>query len=600
MADENSSFEEKISHLRKSGVSDIEIARHLSDSNDPAAREWSNQIRLDQVEKVGAAKLGDKQENVAPAPTSTPGGINTSGFKNLANSINTGIDWYANLPTEQKIEYPVGAYYGVKAGNLLLRTLEDKLKKRNQVSAYRDIQAIKNAAAAQNPAAFSAAPGAPSAPSGPSGAPPGAPSGMPLGTPTGTPTGAPNPFAGTQGPPPPNELNDILQRMGTAQVDNTGATPEAAPVKVTEPLRLSEWAAGSQPTSEVDTKFAQSDALLEDINNSLEKLKETTQSTTEGTVTPSAEEKLATERLTGTTEPTTEVSAKASPKGANAPVKPTTNVTLQPTGELPKQLAEVKGSIPPRVQNAAAAVPPEVQAKYAPEGKVVLKGYGSGDVSITNTYGKNAYAAIVDYFNNGQPIGTDENYKIVQGKINKGIPSELAPFFASKLPASEADAGTFGSKALGEKIGYTPQGKVVTSPNAIKNAVAKGGSIAMVLAVADAANAAGEGDYSKVNALPLAAVPGVGAGLGLYHGEAGAPTITQRDDALKRPEVRKTLETLRQTLSPAEYEKARRYYLNNLSPFSRMTDRERLMADIQSPYRQLPSRNTLLPVAPPR
>jgi hypothetical protein len=31
-----------------------------------------------------------------------------------------------------------------------------------------------------------------------------------------------------------------------------------------------------------------------------------------------------------------------------------------------------------------------------------------------------------------------------------------------------------------------------------------------------------------------------------------------------------------------------------------MTDRERLMADIQSPYRQLPSRNTLLPVAPPR
>jgi hypothetical protein len=589
MADENSSFEEKISHLRKSGVSDIEIARHLSDSNDPVAREWSNQIRLDQVEKTGAAKLGDKQENNAPAPTSTPENMNTSGFKNLANVLNNGANWYANLPIEKELGYPLAAYYGIKTANLLYKgaegvgnfvydTLQDKIKKKNQVNAYRDIQAIKNAAATQNPAAFSAAPGAPSAPSGPSGMPPGAPP-APSGARIEPQMEAPPPFAGTEGPPPPNELNDILQRMGTTQVDNTGATPEAAPVEVTEPLRLSEWARGIQPTSETGTPAG---------------------ITEEGTVTPSVEEQAAIERLTGTTEPTTEVSAKASPKGANAPVKPTTNVTLQPTGELPKQLAEVKGSIPPRVQTAAAAVPPEVQAKYAPEGKVVLKGYGSGDVSITNTYGKNAYAAIVDYFNNGQPIGTDENYKIVQGKINKGIPSELAPFFASKLPASEADAGTFGSKALGEKIGYTPQGKVVTSPNAIKNAVAKGGSIAMVLAVADAAHAAGEGDYSKVNSLPLAAVPGVGAGLGLYHGEAGAPTITQRDDALKRPEVRKTLETLKQTLSPAEYEKAARQYLNKVGSFSGMTDRERLMADIQSPYRQLPSRNTLLPVAPPR
>lgn len=376
----------------------------------------------------------------------------------------------------------------------------------------------------------------------------------------------------------PTTIEELKARL-TATPEVPVAPVAQAPV---DPRIATTIPSGVTETApQIDTKFAQSDALLADINNELKSLKETIPATTDVT---SAETK-------------TPVSA---PTRATAPVKPTTNVTLQPTGELPKQLAEVKGSIPPRVQNAAAAVPPEVQAKYAPEGKVVLKGYGSGDVSITNTYGKNAYAAIVDYFNNGQPIGTDENYKIVQGKINKGIPSELAPFFASKLPASEADAGTFGSKALGEKIGYTPQGKVVTSPNAIKNAVAKGGSIAMVLAVADAAHAAGEGDYSKTQALPLAAVPGVGAGLGLYHGEAGAPTITQRDDALKRPEVRKTLETLKQTLSPAEYEKAARQYLNKVGSFSGMTDRERLMADIQSPYRQLPSRNTLLPVAPPR
>jgi len=322
--------------------------------------------------------------------------------------------------------------------------------------------------------------------------------------------------------------------------------------------------------------------------------------TPEGSVPPVAP--IAAEQVTNASAPvkTAPVVTEPAPapEGVNAPVKPkksTTTVTFQPTGALPPQLAEIKGSIPPRVQNAAAAVPADVQAKLAAEGKVGLKGYGSGDVSITNTYGKKAYAAIVDYFNNGQPIGTDENYKIVQGKINKGIPSELAPFFASKLPASEAEAGTFGSKELGEKMAYTADGKIVTSPNAIKNAVAKGGGLLMALSVADAAFAASKGDTSKGGDVLLGAIPGVGPALGLYHGEAGAPTINQKNPDLQRPEVRQTLEKLKQTLSSAEYEKAAQKYLNKVGSFAGMTDRERLMSNIQSRIKRQPSKNTLLP-----
>jgi len=188
--------------------------------------------------------------------------------------------------------------------------------------------------------------------------------------------------------------------------------------------------------------------------------------------------------------------------------------------ESPKELPngpQTKPVVPPeapkepvlseRVQKAAAAVPPEVQAKYASEGKVVLKGYGAGDVSIANTYGKEAYAAIVDQFNNGQPIGSDENYKKVQAKINKGVPSNMAPFFASKLPASEADAGTFGPKELGERIAYTPEGKIVTSPSTINKYAREGKSIGMVVPKENL-------QYGKVTPAHLGGIVGlVSAGL---------------------------------------------------------------------------------------
>jgi len=152
-----------------------------------------------------------------------------------------------------------------------------------------------------------------------------------------------------------------------------------------------------------------------------------------------------------------------------------------------------------RVTEAMAGVPSEVQAKLAKEGKVALKGYGAGDINVTNTFGPPAYAKLVDYFNEGKPIGSYENYLEINKKIQKGVPASVASEFASALPASEKEAGNFG-KAFGEVAAYTKDGKIVKAPNAIKNAVAGGGAIVLLTSIPNLANAATnakQGKYAK-------------------------------------------------------------------------------------------------------
>ena len=563
---------------------DLSSATPVSSTKDSDNQEADRQKRLDEVETAAKAKIGDNQgdaesTNATNNVSSNIGGVDTSGFKGLANKANEAAKWYSDLTTLEQLAVPASAYFGIKTLNLGFRTLEDKLKAQTEIKKQRDIFALRNTAAP-------AATGTPAPTVAPTGAAP-VTTGAPAAT-TGAPVDQVTPqpqnnywddLAGEKAKPMPlGEFKTRVENLGS-EIDKLDERINSFETTTTEPPKLSEWASGTQPTVEAGTTAGM-------------KIEPTFASTAEQTAIDALNGATATETPPATNEPA------PAPKEANAavkPKKPTTTVTLQPTGELPPQLAEIKGSIPPRVQQAAAAVPPEIQAKLAAEGKVGLKGYGSGDVSMTNTYGKNAYAAIVDYFNNGQPIGTDENYKKVQAKINKGIPSELAPFFASKLPASEAEAGTFGSKELGEKMAYTADGKIVTSPNAIKNAVAKGGGLLMALSVANAAFASSKGDTSTGGDVLLGAIPGVGPALGLFHGEAGAPTVYQKNPNLQRPEVRQTLEKLKQTLSPVEYEKAANKYLNKVGSFAGMTDRERLMVDIQSRIKRQPSKNTLLP-----
>jgi hypothetical protein len=208
------------------------------------------------------------------------------------------------------------------------------------------------------------------------------------------------------------------------------------------------------------------------------------------------------------------------------PVTPTPAAAL-PTGEpAPPVLSQ-------RVQTAIKGVPKNVQDQFAKEGKVALKGYGSGDISLTNTYGMPAYAKIIDYFNDGQPIGSDENYKAVQKKINQGVPSSLAAEFAIKLPGSEAEAGTFG-KVFGERGAYTKDGKVVTSPNAIKNAVKGGGALVLATAfpnIVNAADALIQGDYAKAGGQTAGAAYSSLGPLGQLLGGLGNAGLSAEEEA---------------------------------------------------------------------
>jgi hypothetical protein len=214
--------------------------------------------------------------------------------------------------------------------------------------------------------------------------------------------------------------------------------------------------------------------------------------------------------------------------GPRRPVVPT------PPAALAATTAPVTPApVPPtgynkRVTEAMAGVPQSVQEKYAKEGKTVLKGYGAGDRNLTNTYGPEAYATIVDHFNNGKPIGSYENYLEVQKKINQGIPSSLAPEFAAKLPGSEAEAGNFATK-FGDTGAYTKEGKVVTSPSAIKKAVAGGGALFLATTMPAKAGA-------LTTTAALTALPALGeAAYNKYKGNEAAVTASLQDakNALK-------------------------------------------------------------------
>jgi hypothetical protein len=282
--------------------------------------------------------------------------------------------------------------------------------------------------------------------------------------------------------------------------------------------------------------------------------------------------------------------AEAPVAGVAMPSRP---VTPTPTAVLPE-----------RVQTAITGVPKTVQDQYAKEGKVVLKGYGVGDRSLTNTYGIPAYQKIIDYFNEGKPIGDDANYQIIRKKINQGVPASLAAEFAAKLPGSEAEAGNFG-KAFGETGAYTKEGKVVTSPAAMKKAVAGGGALFLATALPNIVNAAQRGDKGPLLEtafdVGVGAIPVVGTAAQAMMGtNVGAPTVRPEPfaEVLQRPGVRQVLQNMSQIMSPSEFNAARDEYLSKVSSFPEYNSLRFAKPMIGS--NQPINRRTLLPVAPPR
>lgn len=315
-----------------------------------------------------------------------------------------------------------------------------------------------------------------------------------------------------------------------AQARMAGVTPPAAPVAPVAPPVAAEVAPIDPATRAANQAIIA--AHQAEIENNRAKL--ALQNAAPSAAPNSAATQAVTETIQQLGQAETPVAGAAMP---SRPVTPTPAAAL-PTGEpVPPVLNQ-------RVQTAITGVPKTVQDQYAKEGKVVLKGYGVGDRSLTNTYGIPAYAKIIDYFNEGKPIGDDANYQIIRKKINQGVPASLAAEFAAKLPGSEAEAGNFG-KAFGETGAYTKDGKVVTSPAAMKKAVAGGGALFLATAfpnIVNAAESAIKGDYAKAGGQAAGVAYGAmgplaqllsGTGSAGLSAEEEARQLRMRDYALK-------------------------------------------------------------------
>jgi hypothetical protein len=358
-------------------------------------------------------------------------------------------------------------------------------------------------------------------------------------------------FGATAATPAASSRNLTLEE---AQARMAGVTPPAAPVVppvTSEAAPIAPTVRAEPPAppvmSERQAAIAEADARLAAVRNSPEvqnsvwgviNLAETPEQTLIRRTT--GQEKLAAAIQAHENEVRAAYKLSEAPAihevGPPAFTGPRRPVVPTPPAALASTTAPVTPTpmpVPPtgynqRVTEAMAGVPQSVQEKYAKEGKTVLKGYGAGDRNLTNTYGPEAYATIVDHFNNGKPIGSYENYLEVQKKINQGIPSSLAPEFAAKLPGSEAEAGNFATK-FGDTGAYTKEGKVVTSPSAIKKAVAGGGTLFLATTMPAKAGA-------LTTTAALTALPALGeAAYNKYKGNEAAVTASLQDakNALK-------------------------------------------------------------------
>ena len=128
---------------------------------------------------------------------------------------------------------------------------------------------------------------------------------------------------------------------------------------------------------------------------------------------------------------------------------------------------------------------------------------------------------------------------------------------------------------------------------------------AAILGISSAVQAAINGNTSKLKELGfdlgISAIPVLGTAAAALTGTTLSPATLRSDafaEVLNRPDVRQTLKTMQQTLSPADYNKARDKYLEKVSTFPQYATGRFAKPNIlgAAPI----NRNTLLPVAPPR
>jgi hypothetical protein len=136
---------------------------------------------------------------------------------------------------------------------------------------------------------------------------------------------------------------------------------------------------------------------------------------------------------------------------------------------------------------------PEQAAALEAEKRFAILGAGAADNNLYNAYGAELRKEILKEVNQGQPAGVYSNYTSKINPAIKAIPPESAlGKQLEDLRVNQPKSATRGS--LGVSAAATPTGLVQGSKiaDALKNA----GKVALVMSMADAANAATKGDYT--------------------------------------------------------------------------------------------------------
>jgi len=193
-----------------------------------------------------------------------------------------------------------------------------------------------------------------------------------------------------------------------------------------------------------------------------------------------------------------------------------------------------KGMSPAARQGAEAFAQqyPDNAKALATEGRFGILGAGSGDNNLFNSYGSDMMKRIRDEVNQGQMVGPYANYETKVNPAIKAISPETAlGKELADLRASQT-GGNFGPLGTPASIGGK-KGGLIQGTNLVAKAVKAGGPAALLMSIADAANAATQGRYGEaaVRSADVATdyIPMVAQlKQGLSPREAGAPGVSQQ------------------------------------------------------------------------
>jgi hypothetical protein len=175
---------------------------------------------------------------------------------------------------------------------------------------------------------------------------------------------------------------------------------------------------------------------------------------------------------------------------------------------------------------------PDHAKALAAEGRFGILGAGSGDNNLFNSYGSDMMKRIRNEVNEGQMVGPYANYETKINPAIKGISPESA---IGKDLAQLREAqigGNYGPLGTPASIGGK-KGGLIQGTNMVAKAVKAGGPVALLMSIADAANAAQQGKFGQAavigadvatDYLPMIAQ----LKQGLSPNEAGAPTVSKQ------------------------------------------------------------------------